>query len=93
MSFLAYNERVLSLFLQGCVDTSPSGNSICRACLRVPWFHLTNLYTLGYGVPVCVIMSPFLGSSYGSTVAVGFDVEESSRLWCNSDGVNCEKRN
>ena len=91
MSFLAYNERVLSLFLQGCVDTSPSGNSICRACVRVPWFHLTNLYTLGYGVRVCMIMS-LLGSSY-RTFAIGFGVEESSRLWCNSDGVDCEKLN
>ncbi|CAL5044284.1 unnamed protein product [Urochloa decumbens] len=31
----------------GCVDTSPSGNNIRRACLRVPWFHPTNLYTVG----------------------------------------------
>jgi hypothetical protein len=61
LSLFACNKRVLSLFPQGCVDTSPSGNHIRRACLCVPWFHLTNLYTVGYGVPVCVIMSPIPG--------------------------------
>uniref|UniRef100_A0A0A9GS26 Uncharacterized protein n=1 Tax=Arundo donax TaxID=35708 RepID=A0A0A9GS26_ARUDO len=31
---------------QSRTDTSPPGNNIRRACLRVPWIHLTHLYSV-----------------------------------------------
>jgi hypothetical protein len=55
----------------------------------VPWFHPTNLYTVGCGflscgVPVCVITyGPIPGGAsigYGSTAAIGFGVEEKLQI-------------
>ena len=63
--FFARNNLILSLFVQGRIDTSPPGNNICRSCVHVPWFHPTNLHkvrydlrTVVFSVHVCVCPCP-----------------------------------